>query len=96
MNNFPKGLLALIIAIFFQVEVFAEYLYKDEIINNPKFTKKIEILGSELFDKTGVSLKLIMLKEIPLDESIEVYRKALLEEFSNPLARSIIISSFLT
>ena len=84
MNNFPKGLLALIIAIFFQVEVFAEYLYKDEIIHNPKFTKDIEILGSELFDKTGVSLKLIMLKEIPVNESIEVYGKALLKEFSKP------------
>lgn len=84
LSNFSKGLLALIITIFFQTEVFAEYLYKDEIIHNTKFTADIEALGSELFDKTGISLKLVMLKEVPLSQSIEAYEKELLQEFSKP------------
>ncbi|MDF1882934.1 3-dehydroquinate dehydratase [Sulfurimonas sp. SAG-AH-194-C21] len=84
MHKFIKGLLALIITIFFQTEVGAEYLYKDEIIHNDKFAQNIETLGSELFDKTGVALKLVMLKEVPQNQTIEVYEKELLSEFSKP------------
>lgn len=84
MSNFTRGLFALLITIFSQTEVFAEYLYKDEIIHNDKFTKDIETLGSELYTKTGISLKLVMLKELPVDTSVEVYENKLMEEFSEP------------
>ncbi|MDF1878011.1 3-dehydroquinate dehydratase [Sulfurimonas sp. SAG-AH-194-L11] len=84
MNNFTKGLFALVVTLFFQTELFGEYLYKDEIIHNDKFTKDIEALGSELFTKTGIALKLVMLKELPVDTSVEVYEKELMENFSEP------------
>ena len=84
MSNFTRGLFALLITIFSQTEVFAEYLYKDEIIHNDKFTKDIEALGSELYTKTGIALKLVMLKELPADTSVEVYENKLIKEFSEP------------
>jgi hypothetical protein len=76
--------MSLIIILLFQTEVFAKYLYKDEIIHNPKFTTNIETLGAELFNKTGVSLKLVMLKALPKNKNIEVYEQELLKEFSKP------------
>ncbi len=84
MSTFTRGLIALVISVFFQTEIFAQYLYKDEIIHNDKFTANIETLGSELFDKTGIALKLVMLKELPANQTLEDYAKELLEEFSNP------------
>ena len=84
MSKLTRGLLALSIIIFCQVEASAEYLYKDEIIHNPKFTKNIEVLGSELFEKTGIALKLVMLKELPKKQTIREYETVLLSEFSKP------------
>jgi hypothetical protein len=79
-----RGLAALTLILFFQSQLLAKYLYKDEIISNPKFTKQVEILGSELYDKTGVSLRLIMLKELPNGLSIAEYEKKILENFKEP------------
>lgn len=84
MSNFFRGLFALSITLFFQTQLFAEYLYKDEIIHNPKFTNDIDVLGSELYSKTGIAVKLVMLKELPKDTTIEVYEKELLKEFNEP------------
>ena len=84
MSKLTRGLLALSIIIFFQVEASAEYLYKDDIIHNPKFTKNIEVLGSELFEKTGIALKLVMLEELPKKQTLQEYETDLLSEFSQP------------
>ena len=37
------------------------------MIHNPLFNKTVEKLGSELYEKTGVSLRLVMLKKLPED-----------------------------
>jgi hypothetical protein len=79
-----RGLYALTFIIFFHTQLFAEYLYKDEIIHNPKFAKEIETLGSELYKKTGISLRLMMLKELPNDMNIVQYEKELLSQFKEP------------
>jgi len=79
-----RGLYALIFITIFQTQLFAEYLYKDEIIHNPKFTKEIETVGSELYQKTGISLRLMMLREIPNDINIVKYEKELLSQFKEP------------
>jgi len=79
-----RGLLALIFTSVFQTNLFAQYLYKDEVIFNPSFSESIETLGSELYEKTGISLKLLMLKELPKDMSIVNYEKELIQEFSEP------------
>jgi hypothetical protein len=82
--KFSRGLAALILILFFQTTLSAEYLYKDEVIFNPKFNEDIEKLGSELYSKTGISLRLLMLKELPNGKNIVEYQKELLKEFSEP------------
>ncbi|MDO8454612.1 MAG: 3-dehydroquinate dehydratase [Sulfurimonas sp.] len=79
-----RGLAALILTLFFHTTLTAEYLYKDELILNPKFNAEVEKLGSELHDKTGISLRLLMLKELPHGTNIVEYEKELLKEFSEP------------
>ncbi|MCX6075824.1 MAG: 3-dehydroquinate dehydratase [Campylobacterales bacterium] len=79
-----RGLAALILTLFFYTTLTAEYLYKDELILNPKFNAEVEKLGSELHDKTGISLRLLMLKELPHGTNIVEYEKELLKEFNEP------------
>lgn len=82
--KFSRGLAALILTIFFQTQLVAEYLYKDEVIHNPKFKKQVETLGDELYSKTGISLRLMMLKELPQEESVAEYEKDILKDFTEP------------
>jgi len=79
-----RGLYALTLILLFQTHLFAEYLYKDEIIHNPKFTEEVESLGRELYKKTGISLKLLMLKEIPKNTTMYAYEKKILDTFHTP------------
>jgi len=79
-----RGLAALILTILFQTTLLAEYLYKDEVIHNPKFNIEVEKLGLELYEKTGISLRLIMLRELPEGMSIIDYEKELIKEFNEP------------
>jgi len=84
LKFFNRGLYALILTIFFQTQLVAEYLYKDEVIFNPSFNEEVEKLGSELHQKSGIALRLIMLKELPNSMSILEYEKELLKEFNEP------------
>jgi len=83
--NFSRGLAALILTILFQnILVADEYLYKDEVIHNPKFDKDVEKLGSELYSKTGVRLSLIIIKEFKGYKNILEYEKEIIKEFKEP------------
>ena len=84
MKFLTRGLYALILITIFQTQLFAEYLYKDEIIHNPKFKQDIETLGKDLYQKTGIKLKLIMLKELPAGISMVEYEKSILKDTSVP------------
>jgi len=79
-----RGLIALSLALIFQTNLSAKYLYKDEVIFNPSFTESVETLGNELYEKTGISLKLLMLKKLPDNTHIAEYEKTLIKEFSEP------------
>ena len=79
-----RGLAALIFATLFQTTLLAEYLYKDDVVNNPKFTEKIEDLGSDLYEKTGISLRLIMIRDLPHEVGIVEYEKKIIKEFDTP------------
>lgn len=72
------------LTMFFQTTLSAQYLYKDEVIFNPKFNESIDKLGSELYLKTGISLRLIMLKELPDKKNIVSYEKELMKNFNEP------------
>jgi len=84
LNILQRGLYALVFTLFFQNTLVAEYLYKDEVIFNPKFNESVETLGSELYEKTGISLKLLMLKELPHDTNIVDYEREVIKNFSEP------------
>lgn len=79
-----RGLFALIFSQMFVLQLHAEYLYKDEVIHNPRFNVEIEKLGKELFEKTGISLRLLMLHELPHGKNIVEYEKDILKKFQNP------------
>jgi len=79
-----RGLLALILIFTTSLLQSNEYLYKDEVIFNPAFNQEVNKLGSELYEKTGISLKLIMLRELPKDKSIVEYEKEIMQSFSEP------------
>ena len=82
--KFSRGLAALILTILFQTTLSAEYLYKDEVIQNPNFTAQVETLGKELYEKTGISLRLIMIRELPNGMNIIDYQKEMLTQFNEP------------
>jgi len=79
-----RGLYALILTILFQTQLVAEYLYKDEIVNRPAFTEQVEKLGSELHQKTGIALRLVMLRELPQGMKMHEYEVELLKQFNEP------------
>ena len=79
-----RGLAALIFTLFFHTTLVAEYLYKDEIVHRKEFTKEVETLGSELYNKTGIALRLVMLRELPNGVSMFEYEKELLSNFKEP------------
>lgn len=79
-----RGLFALWLTLFLSAALHADYLYKDEVILNPSFTQEVEKLGLELYEKTGISLRLVMLKELPSKMSIVTYEKELMQNFSEP------------
>lgn len=88
LGNFLKfslrGLIALIFTLSFYTNLSAEYLYKDEVVFNPSFAESIETLGKELHEKTGISLRLLMLKELPNKINIVDYEKIIIKEFTEP------------
>ena len=84
MNFLTRGLYALIFTLFIQTNLSAEYLYKDEVIFNPSFNESVEQLGSELYAKTGISLRLLMLRELPQGKNIVEYEKELMQAFHQP------------
>jgi len=55
-----RGLYALILIIVFQSQLVAQYLYKDEIVHRSAFKEQVEKLGSELYQKTGIALRLVI------------------------------------
>ena len=84
MKILLRGLYALAFLIVYQTQLSAEYLYKDDLIFNPKFTEEVELLGQELHQKTGISLRLIMLRELPNGQDMVAYEKATLSKFNEP------------
>jgi len=84
LKNFNRGLFALILTFLVQSQLVAEYLYKDEVVKRETFTYEVEKLGSELFEKTGIALRLVMLKSLPDEMDVVAYERELLATFSSP------------
>lgn len=85
-----RGLTALTLLVAFFLPLQAEFLYKDEVVKNPNFKDQIESIGKELKAKTGVSLYLIMVRDLENNESISDYEKRISAEMND----SAVIISF--
>ncbi len=79
-----RGLAALIFVLTFFTSLHAEYLYKDEITGNQKFRNDINTLGQELYKKTGIAVKVILLKKLPKGMHIVDYEKEIVKNFKEP------------
>jgi len=84
LSFLERGLYALILTIFFQSTLVAEYLYKDEVLSNLEFRDEINTLGAELYEKTGIALRIVMIKKLPDGMSIVKYEKKIIKEFNEP------------
>ena len=84
MKFLTRGLYALILTIFFQTTLIAQYLYKDEVLSNLEFKDEINTLGRELYEKTGIALRIVMIKKLPDGISIVEYEKEVMKDFNEP------------
>jgi len=84
LNKFNRGLCALILLFSTFSSLSAEYLYKDEVLFNPKLTEDVEKMGKELHDKTGIALRLVVIKEFDQNQTIVDYEKTLIKNFNEP------------
>ena len=84
MKVLTRGLYALTLIILFQTQLVAEYLYKDEIVHKPKFSNEIELLGRDLYNKTGIALRLIIIKELPSNMNMYQFEQNVLQNFKEP------------
>ncbi|MDD5212238.1 MAG: 3-dehydroquinate dehydratase [Sulfuricurvum sp.] len=85
-----RGLAALTLSTLLSSSLHAEFLYKDEVVKNTVFTKQIETIGAELKAKTGVSLYLIMVRDLEDNQSISDYEKRISAQTND----SVVILTF--
>jgi hypothetical protein len=79
-----RGLAALTFITLFSFTLNAEYLYKDDVVHNPKFAEQINAIGAELKAKTGVSLYLVMAQDVDENQSIADFEKQIASEVVEP------------
>lgn len=79
-----RGLAALILILSFTLSLNAEYLYKDDVVKNPQFAEQINAIGTELKAKTGVSLYLVMVRDLEENQTIADFEKQLATELKEP------------
>lgn len=82
--TFTRGLAALILLTLFSQNLLANFLYKDDVAHNDLFADQIEKYGQELFDKTGVSLYLVMVRDLEQNQSTADFEKTLALELKEP------------
>ncbi len=79
-----RGLTALIFTLIFSSTLFAEYLYKDDVVQNPDLDQQINVIGKELFEKTGISLYLVMVRDLENNQSITDFEIDLMDQMQEP------------
>jgi len=79
-----RGLTALILSLLFSTSLFAEYLYQDDVVQRDSFQAGIEEIGIELYEKTGVSLYLVMVRDLDDKQTLAEHNLALAKELKQP------------
>lgn len=82
--NIARGLAALFLTTFFTSTLFAEYLYKDELLFNENLTVMVEDMGAELREKTGVGLYIVAVREIDNNRTIVELERDVMEQLEKP------------
>lgn len=82
--TFTRGLAALILSAIFSFSLHAEFLYKDDVVHHEKFANEINKIGQELFDKTGISLYLVMVRDLEQNQSTVDFEKSLIRQLKEP------------
>lgn len=82
--RFSRGLAALSLIFSLTFSAHAEFLYKDDVVKNPNFSQQINAIGTELKEKTGVSLYLVMVRDLEHNQSIADFEKQLATELKEP------------
>jgi len=79
-----RGLAALTLILTFTFSLHAEYLYKDDVVKNPAFAEQINAIGEELKAKTGVSLYLVMVRDLEENQTVADFEKQIASELKEP------------
>ena len=79
-----RGLTALIFTLLFSTSLFAEYLYQDDVVQRDNYSDAINPIGQELFEKTGVGLYLVMVRELEANQTIASYALSIAESLPQP------------
>ena len=83
MRN-TRGLAALIFTFLFSTSLFAEYLYQDDVVQKESYAEAINPIGQELYEKTGVRLYLVMVRELENNQSIASYALEIAKQQPDP------------
>jgi len=79
-----RGLAALVLTLLFSTSLFAEYLYQDDVVQKESYAVAINPIGQELYEKTGIKLLLVMVRELENNESIADYALQIAQSQSEP------------
>jgi len=79
-----RGLAALILTLLFSTSLFAEYLYQDDVVQRDSYSEAINPIGQELFEKTGVSLYLVMVRDLDENQTVASYALEIAEKMPQP------------
>jgi len=82
-HNFKAAFAALIISIFFTTSLQANYAYEGDGYIGDKALKKLEEMGTELFQKTGVSTVIVAKEHLDQKQFLEI-KDRYLKELKNP------------
>ena len=82
--RFTQGLAALLLIFLFSFSAHAEFLYKNDVVKNQNFEPQINAIGSELKAKTGISLYLVMVRDLKEGQDIADFEKELIANINEP------------
>ena len=80
-----RGLAALTLLVTLSASpLFAEYLYKDDVVKNSRLNESVEKLATELFEKTGVHLYLVFKSKLDTNQSVPGFEKEIIQKLEQP------------
>jgi hypothetical protein len=83
LHNFKAAFAALILSIIFTTSLQANYAYEGDGYIGDKALKKLEEMGTELFQKTGVSTVIVAKDHLDQKQFLEI-KDRYLKELKNP------------